>query len=246
VPALYPAIDILGGKAVRLEQGDYDRRKVYDSDPLDAAKRWVAEGASSLHVVDLDGAREGRPVNLEHLERIAARAGVPVQFGGGLRAVGDVLDAVAAGADRVVIGTVAFTEPEVLDEMVGRGGDRVRIAIDVRGGVVATSGWLSQTTITAPQAVAALRERGAGGFIYTSVDRDGTMRGPDTEALAEACESAGRAPMLYSGGIGSLEDLEAIAALPEHEVEGVIVGKALYERRFSVTDARLALGEDVA
>jgi phosphoribosylformimino-5-aminoimidazole carboxamide ribotide isomerase len=112
--------------------------------------------------------------------------------------------------------------------------------------VVATSGWLSQTTITAPQAVAALRERGAGGFIYTSVDRDGTMRGPDTEALAEACESAGRAPMLYSGGIGSLEDLEAIAALPEHEVEGVIVGKALYERRFSVTDARLALGEDVA
>jgi phosphoribosylformimino-5-aminoimidazole carboxamide ribotide isomerase len=246
VPALYPAIDILGGKAVRLEQGDFERRKVYDSDPLDAARRWVAEGATWLHVVDLDGAREGRPVNLEHLERIAARAGVPVQFGGGLRTVEAVLDAVGSGADRVVIGTVAFTEPDVLDAMIERSGDRVRIAVDVRDGVVATGGWLANTTITAPEAVAALRGRGAGGFIYTSVDRDGTMSGPDMEALAQACESANGAPILYSGGIGSLEDLEAIAALPDHEVAGVIVGKALYERRFSVTDARLALGEEDA
>ena len=162
MPALYPAIDILGGKAVRLEQGDFDRRKVYDSDPLDAARRWVAEGATWLHVVDLDGAREGRPVNLEHLERIAARAGVPVQFGGGLRTVEAVLDAVGAGADRVVIGTVAFTEPEMLDGMIERGGERVRIAVDVRDGVVATGGWLSSTSIAAPDAVAALRGRGAG------------------------------------------------------------------------------------
>jgi phosphoribosylformimino-5-aminoimidazole carboxamide ribotide isomerase len=130
--------------------------------------------------------------------------------------------------------------------MIERGGDRVRIAVDVKDGVVATGGWLSSTSIGAPEAVAALRERGAGGFIYTSVDRDGTMRGPDTDALAETCASAGDAPVLYSGGIGSLEDLEAIAALPEHDVAGVIVGKALYERRFSVTDARLALGEDGA
>ena len=246
MPALYPAIDILGGKAVRLEQGDFERRKVYDSDPLDAAQRWVGEGATWLHVVDLDGARGGRPVNLGHLERIAARAGVPVQFGGGLRTVESVLDAVSAGADRVVIGTVAFTEPETLDAIIERGGDRVRIAVDVKDGVVATGGWLSSTSTGAPEAVAALRGRGAGGFVYTSVDRDGTMRGPDTEALAEACESAGDAPILYSGGIGSLEDLEAIAALPDQEVAGVIVGKALYERRFSVTDARLALGEDGA
>ena len=243
MPALYPAIDILGGKAVRLEQGDYERRKVYDSDPLDAARRWVAEGATSLHVVDLDGAREGRPVNLAHLERIAERAGVPVQFGGGLRTLASVLDAVGAGADRVVIGTVAFTEAEILDDMLERAGERVRIAVDVKDGKVATGGWLSSTSITASEAVCALRDRGAGGFIYTSVDRDGTMQGPDTEALAEACESAGDAPVVYSGGIGSLEDLEAIAALAGHEVAGVIVGKALYERRFSVTEARLALGE---
>ena len=246
MPALYPAIDILGGKAVRLEQGDFDRRKVYDSDPLDAARRWVDEGATWLHVVDLDGAREGHPVNLEHLERIAARAGVPVQFGGGLRTVEDVLDAVGAGADRVVIGTVAFTDAETLDDMIERSGERVRIAVDVRNGVVATRGWVAKTSLAAADAVAALRDRGAGGFIFTSVDRDGTMQGPDTEALARVCEVAADASIVYSGGIGSLAHLEAIAELPDCEVAGVIVGKALYERRFSVTEARLALGEEVA
>jgi phosphoribosylformimino-5-aminoimidazole carboxamide ribotide isomerase len=246
VPALYPAIDILGGKAVRLEQGDFDRRKVYDSDPLDAARRWVSEGATWLHVVDLDGAREGRPVNIEHLERIAARAGVPVQFGGGLRTVEAVLDAVGAGADRVVIGTIAFTDPEILDGMIERGGERVRIAVDVRDGLVATRGWLTKTSIAAPDAVAALLDHGAGGFIFTSVDRDGTMDGPDTDGLAQVCKAAGDAPVVYSGGIGSLADLEAIAELPDCDVAGVIVGKALYERRFSVTEGRLALGEEVA
>jgi phosphoribosylformimino-5-aminoimidazole carboxamide ribotide isomerase len=243
VPALYPAIDILGGKAVRLEQGDFARRKVYDSDPLDAARRWVDEGAMRLHVVDLDGARDGQPVNLEHLERIVAGAGVPVQFGGGLRTVQAVEDAVAAGADRVVIGTVAFTEPDILDGMIGCAGKRVRIALDVRDGFIATAGWLSNTSIAAPEAVTMLQMRGAGGFIYTSVDRDGTMQGPDLEALVRVCDAAVPAPVVYSGGIGTLADLEAVASLPIHEVAGVIVGKALYERTFTVAEARRALGE---
>ena len=238
--ALYPAIDILGGKAVRLEQGDFDRRKVYDADPLDAARRWVDEGATWLHVVDLDGARDGRPVNLAHLERIATGAGVPVQFGGGLRTVEAVEAAVAAGADRVVVGTVAFTDPDVLDAIVARAGERVRIAVDVKDGTVATAGWLSSTALAPGEAVAALRDRGAGGFIYTSVDRDGTMRGPDTEALLSVGDAADGAPVVYSGGIGSLDDLRALAGLP---IEGVIVGKALYERRFTVAEARRALGE---
>lgn len=234
MPALYPAIDILGGKAVRLEQGDFQRTKEYDADPLDAARRWVADGATRLHVVDLDGAREGRPVNLGHLERIAAAAGVPVQFGGGVRSVEAVEDAVAAGADRVVVGTVAFTEPDVLDGMIERAGPRIRIAVDVRDGVVATSGWLSSTAISAPGAVEALRTRGAGGFVYTSVDRDGMMGGPDLEGLAQVCAAAAPNPVVYSGGIGSLEHLRPLAALP---IEGVIVGKALYERRFSLREA---------
>lgn len=238
MPALYPAIDILEGRAVRLEQGDFGRRTEYAADPLEAARRWVDEGAGRLHVVDLDGAREGRPVNLAHLERIASDTGVPVQYGGGLRSAQAVADAVVSGAARVVVGTVAFTEPEVLDAMIAHAGERVRIAVDVRDGVVATSGWLSRTAIAAPEAVTELKTRGAGGFVYTSVDRDGTMEGADVEAVRQFCEASGPAPVIYSGGIGSLADLEPLARLP---LEGVIVGKALYEGRFSVAEALGAL-----
>ena len=191
MPALYPAIDILGGKAVRLEQGDFERRKVYDSDPLDAARRWVAEGATWLHVVDLDGAREGRPVNLEHLERIAARAGVPVQFGGGLRTVEAVQNAVAAGADRVVVGTAAFAETKTLDAMVGQAGNRVWVAIDVRGEAVATGGWLDSVETSAAKAAQDMTRHEVGGLIYTNVDRDGTLEGPDTEGLAAVARGGG-------------------------------------------------------
>ena len=244
MPALYPAIDILGGKAVRLEQGDFDRRKEYDADPLEAARRWVAEGAAWLHVVDLDGARDGRPVNLAQLERIASRAGVPVQFGGGLRTVEAVADAVGAGADRVVVGTVAFTDGEMLDGMVERAGERVWVAIDVRDGTVTTAGWLESTQTKASDAAQALRSRGIGGLVYTSVDRDGTMKGPDTDGVAAA--GGASTPLIYSGGIGSLEDLRAVAALGLPRLEGVIVGKALYERRFSIAEAQFALEEAAA
>jgi phosphoribosylformimino-5-aminoimidazole carboxamide ribotide isomerase len=238
-PELYPAIDVLGGKAVRLEQGDFERRKEYDADPLDAARRWVDQGAARLHVVDLDGARDGRPVNLEQLERIAAVAGVPVQYGGGLRSVEGVEAALAAGADRVVVGTTAFTDPDVLEAMLQSGSDRVCVALDVRGGVIATSGWVASTETTAPQAAIALAGRGVRNFVYTSVDRDGTLEGPDVEGVQRVLEVAGEARVVYSGGIGSAEDLRPLASLP---LEGVIVGKALYEGRVSVQDGRLALG----
>jgi phosphoribosylformimino-5-aminoimidazole carboxamide ribotide isomerase len=237
-PELYPAIDVLGGRAVRLEQGDYDRSKEYDADPLDAARRWVEQGATRLHLVDLDGAREGRPVNLDQLERIAAQAGVPVQYGGGLRSVESVDRALAAGADRVVVGTVAFTDPDVLEAMVQSGGERVWVALDVRGGVIATSGWMATTETTAPQATIALAGRGVRGFVYTSVDRDGTLEGPDAEAVQGVLDAAADAPVIYSGGIGSLADLRGLAGL---DLAGVIVGKALYEGKFTVTEAREVL-----
>jgi phosphoribosylformimino-5-aminoimidazole carboxamide ribotide isomerase len=238
-PELYPAIDVLGGKAVRLEQGDFARRKEYDADPLDAARRWVEQGATRLHLVDLDGAREGRPVNLGHLERIAGEAGVPVQYGGGLRNVEAVDQALAAGADRVVVGTTAFTDPDVLEAMVQSGGARVWVALDVRNGVIATAGWVSSTDTTAPQAALALAGRGVRGFVYTSVDRDGTLEGPDVEAVQRVLDAAGDAPVVYSGGIGSIDDLRPLASLP---LAGVIVGKALYEGRVSVREGQLALG----
>jgi phosphoribosylformimino-5-aminoimidazole carboxamide ribotide isomerase len=238
-PELYPAIDVLGGKAVRLEQGDFGRRKEYDADPIDAARRWVDQGARRLHLVDLDGAREGRPVNLGQLERIAADAGVPVQYGGGLRTVEAVAEALGAGADRVVVGTTAFTDPDALEAMVQTGGEQVWVALDVREGMIATAGWLASTEITAPQATIALAGRGVRGFVYTSVDRDGTLRGPDVEAVQRVLEAAVDAPVVYSGGIGSPDDLRPLASLP---LEGVIVGKALYEGRMSVGEGRLALG----
>jgi phosphoribosylformimino-5-aminoimidazole carboxamide ribotide isomerase len=238
-PELYPAIDVLGGKAVRLEQGDFGRSKEYDADPLDAARRWVEQGARRLHVVDLDGAREGRPVNLGELERIAADVAVPVQYGGGLRTVEGVDQALGAGADRVVVGTTAFTDSDVLEAMVQSGAERVWVALDVREGLIATAGWLASTETTAPQAAIALAGRGVRGFVYTSIDRDGTLRGPDVEAVQRVLDAAGEAPVVYSGGIGSAEDLRALAPLP---LEGVIVGKALYEGRMSIGQGRLALG----
>ena len=238
MPALYPAIDILGGKAVRLEQGDFRRSKEYDADPLEAALRWVNDGATRLHVVDLDGAREGRPVNLEHLGRIAAEAGVPVQYGGGLRSVESVDWALAAGADRVVVGTTAFTDAEALDAMVQSGGARVWVALDVRDGAIATAGWMNSTETTAPEAATALAGRGVEGFVYTSVDRDGTLEGPDVEAVQRVLDAADEAPVIYSGGIGSVDDLRPLGSLP---LEGVIVGKALYEGRFTVKEAMAVL-----
>lgn len=237
-PELYPAIDVLGGKAVRLEQGDFERRKEYDADPLDAARRWVEQGARRLHVVDLDGARAGRPVSLAQLQRIAAEAGVPVQYGGGLRSAEDVEAALAAGADRVVVGTAAFTDADALDSMLQTGGERVWVALDVRDGVIATSGWMATTEVTAPQAARTLSERGVGGFVYTSVDRDGTLEGPDLGAVERVLDAA-PVPVVYSGGIGSAGDLRPLASLP---LEGVIVGKALYEGRLSVPEGRVALG----
>jgi phosphoribosylformimino-5-aminoimidazole carboxamide ribotide isomerase len=238
-PELYPAIDVLGGKAVRLEQGDFDRSKEYDAEPLDAARRWVEQGARRLHLVDLDGAREGRPVNLDQLELIAAEVGVPVQYGGGLRSAAAVDEALAAGADRTVVGTTAFTDRDVLDAMVQSAGERVWVALDVRAGIIATAGWVTSTETTAPQAAIALRDAGVGGFVYTSVDRDGTLQGPDVEAVERVLDATGEAPVIYSGGIGSVDDLRPLAPLP---LEGVIVGKALYEGRVSVAEGRRALG----
>jgi phosphoribosylformimino-5-aminoimidazole carboxamide ribotide isomerase len=239
---LYPAIDMLDGKAVRLVKGDFDAKKVYDEDPLSAASAWVAEGARRLHVVDLDGAKQGAPANLEHLRRIAAETGVPVQFGGGLRSLGSAQAAFDAGAERVILGTAAFTDPSFLKDCLARWHGHVLVSVDVRGGKVATAGWTQTIDFTAAEVVARLAERGARDLVYTNVDRDGMLEGPDLEEVA-AVAGAVQGSLIYSGGIGSLADLEGLAAFDARTLDGVIVGKALYERRFTVAEAAQTLGD---
>jgi phosphoribosylformimino-5-aminoimidazole carboxamide ribotide isomerase len=237
---LLPAIDIRDGKAVRLARGDFDAETVYDADPLEAAQRWVADGARALHVVDLDGARSGAPVNLEHVARIARECDVPVQVGGGLRSADAVRDALAAGATRVVLGTAAYRDVDLLDEVLAEHGDRVIVSIDARDGKLATSGWTEQTEIPAASVIERLGHRGVRRFVYSSIERDGMLEGPDLDAVASIAEAV-RGSFVYSGGISSLDDLRALASLRQVNLTGVIVGRALYEQRFGVADALEAI-----
>jgi phosphoribosylformimino-5-aminoimidazole carboxamide ribotide isomerase len=234
---LYPAIDIRDGKAVRLRQGDFAQETVYDADPLDAAKRWADQGARYLHVVDLDGARQGKPANLGQVERIAHGAGVPIQVGGGLRTLPDVRDALRAGATRVVLGTAAYTDVDFLDDVVHAFADRVVVSVDVRGGRLAAAGWTEQTQMQADSVITRLQHRAVRAFVYSSIDRDGMLEGPDLDEVRHVAGVV-RGRFIYSGGIGSLEHLEALAELRQVNLTGVIVGKALYEGRFTVAEAQ--------
>jgi phosphoribosylformimino-5-aminoimidazole carboxamide ribotide isomerase len=238
---LYPAIDILDGSAVRLVKGDFDAKKVYDEDPLDAARGWTQAGARYLHVVDLDGAKTGAPVNLEHLRRIAGTLGVPVQYGGGLRSAEAVSDALEAGATRVIMGTAAFTQAGLLERVLEEHGpERVLVSVDVRDGHVTTAGWTETTEITTEAVIESLYARGARELVFTNVDRDGMLEGLDLEEVRRVAQAV-EGSLIYSGGIGQLSDLTGLAGLGETSLEGVIVGKALYERRFTVPEALTAL-----
>jgi phosphoribosylformimino-5-aminoimidazole carboxamide ribotide isomerase len=237
---LYPAIDILDGKAVRLRQGDFAESTVYDTDPAHAAKRWVEEGARFLHVVDLDGARQGKPQNLGHVREIVQSAGVPVQLGGGLRSLPDVREALRAGADRVILGTAAYTDVDFLDATLEAFGERVVVSVDVRDGHVSTAGWTEKTQMEAGAVIERLQRRGVRQFVYTNIDRDGMLEGPDLDDVRRIAEVV-RGRFLYSGGIGSLEHLEALAALRQVNLVGVIAGKALYEGKFTVAEGQRVL-----
>jgi phosphoribosylformimino-5-aminoimidazole carboxamide ribotide isomerase len=240
---LYPAIDVRGGRAVRLTHGDFDAETVYHDDPLEAARSWVDAGARFLHVVDLDGAKEGTPASIDHLRRIVAGTGVPVQYGGGLRTVDAVREALRAGAERVIVGTAALRDVDFLDEILEAYGPRVVVSVDVRGGKIATAGWTQVTDMPAVDAIERLHDRGVASFVYTDADRDGALGGPSLENVA-AIAGAVRGHFLYAGGVGSLEHLRALRSLRQVNLAGVIVGKALYERRFTIAEGQAALDTD--
>jgi phosphoribosylformimino-5-aminoimidazole carboxamide ribotide isomerase len=237
---LYPAIDIRGGQAVRLLQGDYARETIYDADPADAAMRWAQEGAEFLHVVDLDGAKAGAPKNLDAVRRIAAAVECPIQVGGGLRDADSAAAVLDAGAQRVVIGTAALRDPTFLAETLEQHGDRVVVSVDARDGKVSLSGWTETSDVDVADAVADLSNRGVARFLCTAIEVDGTMEGPalgELRRIAVATE----AQVIASGGVGDLSHLEDLAHIGALNVEGAIVGRALYERKFTVAEAIAAL-----
>ena len=241
---LIPAIDIRGGRAVRLVQGDYDRELEFDADPVAAARRWVDGGARWLHVVDLDGARDGAPANLHHVERIAKEVRVPIELGGGLRDSVAVEAAIDAGVERVVLGTAALTNPELVNALIeAHGPERVMVSIDARGGEVTHSGWTEGGGATPAGLFKAMVDRGVRGFVYTPIEADGMLTGPIVDGLREIADTAAEvnAELIYSGGIGTTEDLAELAGLQLPGLSGVIVGRALYENRFTVEEGQAAL-----
>lgn len=221
---ILPAIDIKDGQCVRLFQGDYAQVTTFASDPVEIALRWQAAGASWLHVVDLDGAKAGTPVNSAVIRRIREATQMQIEVGGGLRTLADIEHILAQGVERVILGTVAITQRELIVQAVERWGERITVGLDARDGRVAISGWLQtsdERAVTLAQALAAL---GVQRFIYTDIARDGALSGPNLLALAEM-QQATSAALIASGGVSSLADLQALAL---SGVEGAIVGKAIY------------------
>lgn len=229
---IYPAIDLMAGRAVRLRQGAFDHRLDVDAEPIEAARRWQNEGAQWLHVVDLDGALTGQPRHRDVVLAICRAVQIPVQVGGGLRTMADIDAAFAAGAARVVLSTAALAG-DLFSQAVGRYGEGVAVALDVRDGLVVTEGWQKTGTTGLHTAAALLMEQGARRFIYTDVRRDGMLAGPDLAGLA-ALIARVNVPVVVSGGIRSVADLRAAA---QAGAEGAIIGRALYDGRLTLRDA---------
>jgi phosphoribosylformimino-5-aminoimidazole carboxamide ribotide isomerase len=224
---LFPAIDIKDGQCVRLYQGDYSQMTVYASDPVEVARRWQEAGASWLHVVDLDGAKEGHPVNTALIERICQETTLLVEVGGGLRSLEHIESTLAAGAQRVILGTAVLTDRALLHTALQRWSERIVVGLDARAGLVAISGWRETSNIQATELARELSAAGVSRFIYTDIARDAAMQGPNLDSLSamlNALQDSG-AGLIASGGVSSLADLEQLAEL---DVEGAIIGKALY------------------
>jgi phosphoribosylformimino-5-aminoimidazole carboxamide ribotide isomerase len=237
---IIPAIDLRGGRPVRLYQGDYARETVYGDDPVAVARAWAAGGASRLHVVDLDGARAGTPAHLAILAAIAAALTIPVEFGGGIRTRAGAEAALAAGAERVIVGTAAIENPALARELAAALGPRLVLGVDARDGLVATRGWLSGSGVAATELVAEAAGWGVQRVIFTDIGRDGTLTEPNYASLA-AVIAASAVPVIASGGVAQVEHLRRLRALG---AEGAIVGKALYDGAFRLEEALAAVRDD--
>jgi phosphoribosylformimino-5-aminoimidazole carboxamide ribotide isomerase len=235
---IYPAIDLRGGRVVRLKEGDPNRQTVFSDDPVATANRWIDEGAAWLHMVNLDGAFADQNANGLILEHVA-KLGVPVQFGGGLRRIEDMQRAIDQGAARIVLGTVAVQQPELVVEAVARwGAEQVCVGLDARDGKVTTHGWQTVSEVTPAELGRMMAAQGVRHALYTDVSRDGALTGVNVESTAELARQTGL-QVIASGGVGSIEDIRRLVATGE--VAGAIIGMALYEGRVQLREA-LAIG----
>jgi len=221
---ILPAIDIKGGQCVRLYQGDYAQVTTYDAEPVQVAQRWQSAGASWLHVVDLDGAAAGHPVNVEVIRRMRAGTSLRIELGGGMRSLAHIQQMFDLGIDRVILGTVALTDRALLEETLARWGEHIAVGLDARNGRVAIAGWRETSQVQAASLAVELSASGVQRFIYTDIARDGALKGPNLEGLRRI-QQVITCPLIASGGVASLDDLRSLAALG---IEGTIVGKALY------------------
>ncbi|WP_226580474.1 1-(5-phosphoribosyl)-5-[(5-phosphoribosylamino)methylideneamino]imidazole-4-carboxamide isomerase [Halobacillus litoralis] len=233
---IYPAIDMRDGKCVRLEQGDFNKETIYGENPFEVAKEFAEMGASWIHMVDLDGAKEGSKQNAEHVLRVAKELNCRVQIGGGIRSEEDVLYYLERGVDRVIIGSLAVRDVETTKQLLGKYGERIAIGLDARDGYVSTAGWLKQSEIKAVDLGKELAEAGAETFIYTDIAKDGMLSGPNTKEIVRLAQDTG-VNVIASGGIKGLNDLEELKQYTGDHVVGSIVGKALYTNQFTLKEA---------
>lgn len=240
---VYPAIDVRAGRAVRLEQGDFDREQVYDDDPVAVARAFASAGADWIHVVDLDAARTGEPANLAVVEAIAAAVPCRLQVGGGVRSAEAAGALLLCGASRVVVGTAAVEDPALVDELCTLHPGAIAVGLDARGREVAVRGWTEGSGRDLLELAARFEGLGVSALVVTEIARDGMLVGPDLDQLRSVLEAT-TVPVVASGGVGSLADLVALdeVAVGARRLAGAIVGKALYERRFTLGEALATLG----
>ena len=236
-----PAIDILDGRCVRLYQGDYQQSEVFGEDPVEVAQRWYSQGAKYLHVVDLDGAKAGKPQNLKVIEAIARSIPMRVQMGGGLRDRESIVSVLNSGVSRVILGTAAVESSQLVADICAEFPEQIMIGIDARNGKVATRGWLTTSDVMAVDLAKRMTEVGVAGIIYTDIHRDGTMQGPNIEALRQLAENV-NVPVIASGGVSSITDLLNLVSLESVGVTGAIVGKAIYTGDIQLREAIKAVG----
>lgn len=238
-----PAIDLLEGRCVRLHQGDYNQVTTFSEDPLTQALEWQRQGARRLHLVDLDGARQGVPVNDEAVRAITAAMAIPVQLGGGVRTLERAEQLLALGLDRVILGTLAVEEPELVCRLAERHPGRIVVGIDARDGLVATRGWLTDSALPATEVAQRFDQSGVAALITTDIATDGTLAGPNLPFLRGMAQ-ASSLPVIASGGVGSLADLLSLLSLAPLGVSGVVIGRALYDGRVDLAEALQAIGPE--